>query len=142
VWRIVIEKSNYTLTPYKKEKVMAQTLEVTLRNYPEEILNGIKELESSITALIAPPVRVTEVFSVIEHAGDILAKVQGITKPEALNTLVKIWEYFDEKYLIVQQLDDLIKLPAILEPFDSLAIRLLVRHVIIPATVGLLNLPE
>lgn len=121
---------------------MAKSLEVALQNYPEEILNEIKELESSVVGLIEPPFRVSEIFAVVENAGDILAKSEGVTKPEVKQALNDIWAYFNDKYKIIEKLDEAIKLPAIVEPFDGMLIGLLVTQVAIPSIVGLLKLPE
>lgn len=121
---------------------MAKTLEVALQSYPEDILVEIKELESAIVGLIEPPFKVSEIFAVVEDAGDILAKSEGVTKAEVKQALNDVWAYFNEKYKIVEKLDDAIKLPAIVEPFDGMLIGLLITQVAIPSIVGLLKLPE
>lgn len=121
---------------------MAKTLEIALQNFPQDILEKIKELESAIVGLIEPPFKVSELFSVIEDAGDILAMSNGVTKAEVKQALNDIWTYFNDKYGIINKLDDAIKLPAIMEPFDGMLISLLVTQIAIPSIVGLLKIPE
>lgn len=116
-------------------------VEEILADYPTEVLEKIKELEGEAVALFTPPFKVSEVFAFIETLGDIVGTAENATKANVKVTLEKLWEYYNDKFEITTKLDDLIKLPVYLEPFDEKAIELLISW-LIPTAVGALPIPD
>lgn len=115
--------------------------QIILKNYPSEIVEKIIELENSATDLFTPPFNVSEIFKFIEQLGKIIGSTEGITKTIVKDTLDELWDYYNSKFQLTRKLDELIKLPAIIEPFDEKAIELLIGWAI-KLSVGLLKIPE
>lgn len=112
-----------------------------LTDFPEEVVAKVKELEGEAVALFTPPFKVSEVFAFIETLGEIVGQAENATKENVKETLDQLWKYYNEKFEITKKLDDLIKLPVYLEPFDEKAIELLIGWAI-PAAVGALPIPD
>lgn len=87
----------------------------------------LPQLETAVAELVAPPLRIWEVFDVVKAAGEILkAAVPIATKSEYEEALTAAWDYFDEKYCLIDRLDEVIKV-GIFEPIDGLLIGKAVR---------------
>jgi len=85
------------------------------------------QLDAAVAELVAPPLRIWELFDAVKAAGDILqAAVPIATKAEYEEALTAAWDYLDEKYSLVDRLDEVIK-AGIFEPIDGLLIGKAVR---------------
>ena len=117
------------------------TVETILVDFPTEILERVQELEVEATTLFTPPFKLSEVFAFIETLGEIVSQAENATKAKVKEALEGLWDYYNEKFEISVKLDELIKLPVYLEPFDEKAIELVLGWAI-PAAVGLLPIPD
>ena len=111
-------------------------------NIDKDVVEEIKDLEPVVADLVAPPFQFSELVKTFEELGDVVAKSQGMTKTKAKEILGQLWNYYDEKYQVVSFLDDLIALPALVEPFDGPAISAIVKYVILPLSVKWLPIPD
>jgi hypothetical protein len=107
-----------------------------------ELVQKLKDIEQEAVAVFTPPFHSSEIAELLESIAQILILTPNITKSILKTALIEVWDYFDEKYSIVDKLDEVIKLPAVLEPFDSIAIRVAVKQAIIPIIVGQINIPD
>ena len=114
---------------------------MSLDSLPEKILAELKEVEAEGVALFTGEFKISEVFEFLEAVGDVVASVEGITKDELKATLLEAWTHYNSRFQIIEKLDELVKLPAMFEPFDAMAFELAIKQLIIPGIVSLSKLP-
>ncbi len=115
--------------------------------WSEDRLNEILEqFDSTLEDLIEPPIKWQEITAFISAAvilAEELFPDQGSGK-EKLELVMEIWDHYDSKFQLVQNLDDLVDfrqifgmlIGSVVERFDSAIIRALVERLIIPVLVS------
>jgi hypothetical protein len=80
------------------------------------------QLDAAVKELVEPPLRIWELFDAVKLAGDVLkAAVPLATVAEYEEALTAAWDYLDEKYSLVDRLDEMIKV-GIFEMLDGVVI--------------------
>ncbi len=92
-----------------------------------ELLLAAETVQKDITTLLSikalNPVDVLNILvGIIRSTEAAFAGISG-AGPDKVAIVKEIWTELDEKYKLVDRLDEAIKLPFWLEPFDSVAIR-------------------
>ncbi len=100
--------------------------------YLDQILDEMESVGKDWQELFSGKFRIQEVFNLVSSLVRTAESI--ITAPssgEAKHQLVReAFEYFDKKYKIIDRIDDLIKLPFFLEPFDGAFLRKLIDFLI------------
>jgi len=100
--------------------------------YLDQILTEMDSVGKDWEELFSGKFHIQEVFNLV--ASLVKAAESVIAAPdtgEQKHTLVReAFEYFDNKYRIIDRIDDLIPLPFFLEPFDGAFLRRLVDFLI------------
>jgi hypothetical protein len=113
-----------------------------MSEYLEKILADAEQLHGSWDQLFAPPFKVQEVLTLISvlvrTAEDLIPDPGTGQQKSAL--VMEAWKYLDGKYHLIDRLDEAIKLPFFLEPFDGMVLRTGMESVVIPLVVTMANL--
>ncbi len=100
--------------------------------YLDQILAEMESVGMDWQELFSGEFRIQEVFNLVSSLVRTAESI--ITAPrtgESKHELVReAFEYFDKKYRIIDRIDDLIRLPFFLEPFDGAFLRKLVDFLI------------
>ena len=100
--------------------------------YLDQILSTMESVGKDWQELFSGKFHIQEVFNLVSSLVRTAESI--ITAPssgEAKHMLVReAFEYFDNKYRIIDRIDDLIPLPFFLEPFDGAFLRKLVDFLI------------
>jgi hypothetical protein len=101
-----------------------------------ELREALEKVRDRFTALITPPFALLEIFDLLAALGEIVKTVAPAgTEAEYKVLLIEAFAWTDEKFNIVESLDNEIKFPVWLTPaeaFDGTAIRYLITSVLIP----------
>jgi len=100
--------------------------------YLDRILAEVEAARQDWNELFSGEFRIQEVFDLV---GSLVQAAEAvITAPRAganKHELVReAFEYFDQKYRIIDRIDDMIQLPFFLEPFDSKLLRTVIDFLI------------
>lgn len=105
----------------------------------DNVKNEIAKLEEDFKELfLQPPFYFSETADFVESICTVYKANTDLNKSEMISMINETFDYFDEKYSIVDKLDEAVKLPGILEPVDGMAIRLILRSAVIPLAVNYL----
>lgn len=109
---------------------------------PQTILDKVKLIELSANELfVNPPFKISEVLKFIEDLVGLISLTEGITKTQLKGEVKEIWAYFNEKYGLIDKIDEMLKLPAIVEPFDGMLINEGIKLLLVYG-VGALPIPD
>lgn len=108
----------------------------------QTILDKVKLIEVSADELfLKPPFKISEVLKFVEDIVGLISSVDGITKTQLKAEVKEIWAYFNEKYALIDKIDEMLKLPAIVEPFDGMLINEGIKLLLVYG-VGALPIPD
>jgi len=105
---------------------------VSDNTYIDQILAEMESMEMNRQELFSGEFHLQEVFNLIASLVNAAESIVSIPESgEAKHRLVQeAFEYFDNKYRIIDRIDDLIPLPFFLEPFDGPFLRKLIDFLI------------
>jgi hypothetical protein len=110
--------------------------------YLDRILADVEKVHGSWDELFAAPFTIAKVCalvnSLVQAAEAIITDPGTGAQKQAL--VMDAWTYLDDKYNVIGKLDDLVRLPFFLEPFDGPVLRVVVETVLIPLSVSVFNL--
>lgn len=117
------------------------------KNWQEELREKLAEFGITIEQLFTFPFAWEEIVYFLKAAIEVAEKLYPAsgTGPSKLELVMEMWNYYDEKYGLINQLDELIDfrkmlgmvVGGVVEVWDSRAMRYLVEHVLIPQLVKL-----
>lgn len=110
-------------TPAPRVSDYTAEVEDRMASIREEAVSDYKkivdEVYQSALELFTGDFQFDEVLDFIEKLVRAAEQLTGLTGDEKHKLVKEVWDYFDEEFKLTERLDELIKLPAIIEPFDS-----------------------
>lgn len=96
----------------------------------------LAQIEKNFRELVTGPFNFRELVTVIDDMLSVIKSVQGLNAEEAVEQAQMLFDALDTQFDVIEIIDGWLKLPLWAEPLDSIALRYVIKSVIIPLGIN------